>query len=137
MLDDGQRGTALVQTYDGDDAQDTDEVSSAPPANEESWLWGVTRRRGAPVKARETRVKQKMVKPGPLGMFLKPIGMAIGLILLAYAMLSLGTTFYRSSYRHLDHTAAVHPDGSFFDIFTPSRTLPPDAVDLVVKDIDG
>lgn len=130
MLDDmAQRGTALVEISDGE-AHDIDDVSSAPPAKEESWVSRVTRR---PEKA----VKQKVVKPGPLGMFLKPVGMAIGLILIAYAVLSLGTTFYRSYYRHLDHSAAVHPDKSLFDIFTPSRTLPPDAVDLVVKDIDG
>ncbi|GFO81744.1 MAG: hypothetical protein A49_13710 [Methyloceanibacter sp.] len=130
MLDGmAQRDTALVEISDGE-AHDIDDVSSASPAKEESWVSRVTRRP-------ERAVKQKVVKPGPLGMFLKPIGMAIGLILIAYAALSLGTTFYRSYYRHLDHSAAVHPDRSLFDIFTPSRTLPPDAVDLVVKDIDG
>ncbi|WP_108683091.1 hypothetical protein [Methyloceanibacter sp. wino2] len=141
MLDDGQRGTALVETYDGG-AHDMDDVSIDSPAKEESWLSRVTRRRSAPTEERETStklrpIKQKVVKPGPLGMFLKPIGIAIGLILIAYAVLSLGTTFYRSYYRHLDHTAAVHPDGSLFDIFKPAKTLPPDAVDLVVKDVDG
>ncbi len=130
MLDGmAQRDTALVEISDGE-AHDIDDVSSASPAKEESWVSRVTRRP-------ERAVKQKVVKPGPLGMFLKPIGMAVGLILIAYAVLSLGTTFYRSYYRHLDHSAAVHPDRSLFDIFTPSRTLPPDAVDLVVKDIDG
>ena len=92
-----------------------------------------------PVKAarRSRAVKQKVVKPSALGMFLKPIGMAIGFVLVAYAILSLGTTFYRSYTRHADHAAPVHPDASIFDIFMPSRTLPPDAVDLVVKDVDG
>ena len=136
MLDDmPQQSSALVEAVDGD-AHDLDDVSSvqdasmARPAKTESWVSRHTRRRARPVK-------QKVLKPGPLGMFLKPIGMAIGLILIAYAVLSLGTTFYRSYYRHLDHTAAVHPDKSLFDIFTSSRTLPRDAVDLVVKDIDG
>jgi len=88
--------------------------------------------------ARRSRaVKQKVVKPSALGMLLKPIGMAIGFVLIAYAVLSLGTTFYRSYTRHAEHTAPVHPDASVFDIFLPSRTLPPDAVDLVVKDVDG
>lgn len=141
MLDDGQRGTALVETYDGG-AHDMDDVSIDSPAKEESWLSRVTRRRTTPAEKWESStklrpIKQKVVKPGPLGMFLKPIGIAIGLILIAYAVLSLGTTFYRSYYRHLDHTAAVHPDGSLFDIFKPAKTLPPDAVDLVVKDVDG
>ncbi|MEM7399514.1 MAG: hypothetical protein AAGF09_00585 [Pseudomonadota bacterium] len=141
MLDDGQRGTALVATNDGD-ARDISDVSNDAPAKEESWLSRVTRRQTALKKKREVAeaqqpIKQKVVKPGPLGMFLKPIGMAIGLILIAYAVLSLGTTYYRSYYRHLDHTAAVHPDTSLFDIFKPAKSLPPDAVDLVVRDVDG
>ncbi|MGH6735863.1 MAG: hypothetical protein ACRECX_07250 [Methyloceanibacter sp.] len=82
-------------------------------------------------------VRQKVVRPSALGMLLRPIGISIGLVLIAYAILSLGTTFYRSYYRHLDHTASVHADKSVFDIFFPSKTLPPDAVDLVVKDVDG
>jgi hypothetical protein len=58
-------------------------------------------------------------------------------VLSTYALLSLGTTFYRSYYRHLDHTAPVHPDKSVLDIFFPDRSLPPDAVDLIIKDVDG
>ena len=48
-----------------------------------------------PVKAtrRARAVKQKMVKPSALGMLLKPIGIAIGFVLIAYAVMSLGTTF--------------------------------------------
>ncbi len=79
----------------------------------------------------------KIVKPSALGMLLRPIGIAVGIVLCAYAIVSLGTTFYRSYYRHLDHTAAVHPDRSVFDIFFGDKSLPPDAVDLVIKDIDG
>jgi hypothetical protein len=63
--------------------------------------------------------------------------MAIGVALIAYAIVSLGTTFYRSYYRHLDHTAAVHPDKSVFDVFFGDKSLPPDAVDLIIKDVDG
>ncbi len=79
----------------------------------------------------------KIVKPGALGMLLRPIGIAVGIVLCAYAIVSLGTTFYRSYYRYLDHSAAVHPDRSVFDIFFGDKSLPPDAVDLVIKDIDG
>jgi hypothetical protein len=70
-------------------------------------------------------------------MLLKPIGISIAVVLSTYALVSLGTTFYRSYYRHLDQTAAVHPDKSVLDIFFPDRSLPPDAVDLIVKDVDG
>ena len=58
-------------------------------------------------------------------------------MLCTYALLSLGTTFYRSYQRHLDHSAAVHPDKSVLDIFLGDQSLPPDAVDLIVKDVDG
>ena len=78
-----------------------------------------------------------MVRPSALGMLLRPIGIAVGVVLIAYALLSLGTTFYRSYYRHLDHTAPVHADKSVLDIFFGDKSLPPDAVDLVIKDIDG
>jgi hypothetical protein len=86
-------------------------------------------------RSRAARVK--VVRPSALGMLLKPIGMAIGIVLIAYAIVSLGSTFYRSYHRHLDHTAAVHPDKSVFDIFFGAKSLPPDAVDLIIKDVDG
>ena len=86
-------------------------------------------------KASAARVK--VVRPSALGMLLRPIGMAVGVVLIAYALVSLGSTFYRSYYRHLDHTAAVHPDKSMFDVFFGAKSLPPDAVDLIIKDVDG
>jgi hypothetical protein len=79
----------------------------------------------------------KVVKSGALGMLLRPIGIAVGIVLCTYALVSLGTTFYRSYYRHLDHIAPVHADRSVLDIFFGDRSLPPDAVDLVIKDVDG
>src|SRR5262245_56856366 len=81
--------------------------------------------------------REKVVRPSALGMLLKPIGISVAVVLSTYALISLGTTFYRSYYRHLDHTAAVHPDHSVLDIFFPDRSLPPDAVDLIIKDVDG
>src|SRR6476660_6128574 len=73
----------------------------------------------SPVKARRRTWlgREKVVKPSALGMLLKPIGISVAFVLSAYALLSLGTTFYRSYYRHLDTTAAVHPDKSVLDIF--------------------
>ena len=79
----------------------------------------------------------KVVQQTALGALLRPVGIAVALILCAYALLSLGTTFYRSYYRHLDHTAPVHADKSAFDIFFGAKSLPPDAVDLVIRDVDG
>lgn len=101
----------------------------------------VSEPRAKSVRLRSKRVaypaQAKAVRSSALGMFLRPIGLAIGVVLIAYALVSLGTTFYRSYYRHLDHTAAVHPDKSVFDIFFGDRALPPDAVDLIIKDVDG
>src|SRR5665811_1261269 len=79
MLDDMPRqSTALTATSGADVAAYDDEPLPAK-----------TGRRGR-------KLKQKIVKPSAFGMFLKPIGIAIGLVLIAYALLSLGTTFYRS-----------------------------------------
>src|SRR3990172_7325970 len=95
-----------------------------------------------PAKRRGTRLgrgrgRETVVRPSALGMLLRPIGIAVGIVLCTYALVSLGTTFYRSYYRHLDHTAPVHADRSVFDVFFGDRSLPPDAVDLVIKDVDG
>jgi hypothetical protein len=90
------------------------------------------RKHGSLARPRETVVKQSA-----LGALLRPIGVSMALVLSAYALMSLGVTFYRSYERHLDHAAAVHGDNSVFDIFFGDTSLPPDAVDLVVKDVDG
>src|SRR5262245_32158019 len=78
--------------------------------------------------------REKVVKQSALGMLLQPVGVALALILIAYALMSLGTTFYRSYQRHLEHTVAVHADKSILDIFFPDQSLPSDPVDLVIKD---
>ena len=81
--------------------------------------------------------REKIVKESTLGALLKPIGISIALVLSAYALLSLGTTFWRSYQNHLDHAAPVHADNSVLDILFGASNLPADPVDLVVKDVDG
>jgi hypothetical protein len=122
MLDSMPRQSTVLVAQSGTDVAEYDDAPSGKPAK---------------ASRRARAVKQKVVKPSALGMLLRPIGIAVSLVLIAYALLSLGTTFYRSYYRHLDHTAAVHPDQSMFDIFFGDSSLPPDAVDLVVKDVEG
>ena len=122
MLDDMPKSQSVALTADPEDAIAT---MIRPPA----------KRRGRGVSLGGRR--EKVVRPSALGMLLKPIGIAVGIVLCVYAIVSLGTTFYRSYYRHLDHTAAVHADQSVFDIFFGDKSLPPDAVDLVIKDVDG
>jgi hypothetical protein len=123
MLDDMPKppGTALAVT-----AEDAFPPIASPPSRE-----------AAKAERRSRAARVKVVKPSALGMLLRPIGIAVALVLSAYALVSLGTTFYRSYHRHADHSAAVHPDKSVFDIFFGGKSLPPDAVDLVIKDIDG
>ena len=97
------------------------------------------RRKNKPAKAESKSrwSREKIVKQSALGALLRPIGVSVALVLSAYALVSLGTTFFRSYERHLDHTAPTHADGSVFDILFGDASLPPDAVDLVVKDVDG
>ena len=115
--------------------------SAALVARREESLGAIaaSRPQRTPAKAarRSRAPRVKVVKQGALGALLRPIGIAVALILSAYALLSLGTTFYRSYYRYLDHTAPVHADKSVFDIFLGDKSLPPDAVDLVIRDVDG
>ena len=85
---------------------------------------------------REKSAKKKVRKVGPIGAFLRPIGISLALLLAAYGLVSLGSTFWRSWQRHQDYTVSAHPDRSIFDIFVKS-SLPEDAVDLVVRDVDG
>jgi hypothetical protein len=122
----GSDGTALIARPE-DSLGDVvfPRAKKASPAKAE-------RKRGSVARPRE-----KVVKQSALGALLRPIGISVALVLSAYALMSLGVTFYRSYERHLDHSAAVHGDNSVFDIFFGDTSLPPDAVDLVVKDVDG
>lgn len=81
--------------------------------------------------------KIKVRKVGPIGAFLRPIGLSLALLLAAYGVASLGSTFWRSYQRHQDYTTASHQDRSIFDVFVGRSTLPEDAVNLVVRDFDG
>jgi hypothetical protein len=125
MLDDMPKasGTSLVA-----DPGDKLEAVDHPPTEK-------TRSVGSPRPRRFRR--EKIVKESAWGALLKPIGISIALVLSAYALLSLGTTFYRSYQRHADHTAPVHADSSVLDIILSTSNLPADPVDLVVKDVDG
>jgi phosphoglycolate phosphatase-like HAD superfamily hydrolase len=115
--------------------------STALVADPDDAIGAVAGRRAGGVPAKTSRrwraPRVKIVKQSALGALLRPVGISIALILSAYALVSLGTTFYRSYYRHLDSTAPVHADKSVFDIFFGDKSLPPDAVDLVIRDVDG
>ncbi len=95
------------------------------------------KRGSAKVKRGWSWRREKVVKQSALGMMLRPIGVSLALILSAYALMSLGVTFWRSYQSHLDHSAPVHADKSVLDIFFGDLSLPSDPVDLVIKDVDG
>ena len=83
-------------------------------------------------RARPVKVK----KYGFLGAFLRPIGIALGVLLIGWGAVSMGTTFWRSYQRHIEHAKPYHEDKSIFDIVLRSN-LPDDAVKLVIRDVDG
>lgn len=95
----------------------------------------VAARNRMPARKRN-RTNTKIRKLGPVAAFVRPIGVTVALMLAAYGLASLGTTFWRSYQRHQDYTASTHPDRSIFEIFV-KPSLPKDAVDLVVRDVDG
>ena len=113
-------GTALVPRP-GDEVATPRQPGSALGEQRRSFFWS----------------RERVVKESALGALLRPIGICVALVLSAYALVSLGTTFYRSYQRHLDHTAAIHPDRSVFDVLFGESSLPADPVDLVIKDVDG
>jgi len=93
--------------------------------------------RGRIPKRREASQRSSRVRElGPVAAFVRPVGLAVALVLAAYGLLTLATTYGRSYLRHLDHTAATHPDSSVFEIFVKSA-LPQDTIDLVIRDVDG
>jgi hypothetical protein len=93
---------------------------------------GITAGQSAPAGP----VTVKVRKYGPVGAFLRPVGIGVALLLCAYGLVSLGSTFWRSWQRHQEYTVAAHEDRSVFDIIL-EPALPADAVDLVVRDVDG
>ncbi len=89
-----------------------------------------------PTPVEERQPREVVVQRGALAALLMPIGISLGVVLVAYGLTALGTTWYRSYQRHVEHTQPVHADRSIFDIFFQSD-LPKDPVDLVIRDENG
>ena len=95
MLDDMPKGQSTSLVVDADDRFG---AVTLPPGTELA----------APKPKRTRRARrEKVVKESALGALLKPIGISLALVLSAYALLSLGTTFWRSYQRHMDHSRCV------------------------------
>lgn len=89
-----------------------------------------------PLPGEDRRPREVIVRKSPLVAILSPIGISLGVVLAAYGLTALGTTWYRSYQRHVEHTQPVHADRSIFDIFFQSD-LPKDPVELVIRDENG
>ncbi|MEG6510224.1 hypothetical protein V6C03_14735 [Methyloligella sp. 2.7D] len=112
-----------------DEAEKDSRAEPKPPA----------KRKSTKLKRKPSRSRRKItvVKESPLAALLKPIGVSLALLLIAYGALSVGVTFWRSYQRHMEFNTAVHGDSSVLDIFFPDPSIPADAVNLVYKDVDG
>ena len=85
---------------------------------------------------RRSAKRPKVVKRGLLASVLRPVALAIAVIILAYGATTLGTNYWRSYQRHAEHSQAAHEDRSFIDILLKPQ-FGADRVDLVIRDVDG
>ncbi len=90
-----------------------------------------------PVAARPTRMKVK--KYGFLGAFLRPIGVAIALLILGVGSLSIGTSYYRSYQRHVEFSKVTHSDDSYLTVLLgmAGPALSTGETKFVYRDING
>ena len=78
-------------------------------------------------------------KYGFLGAFLRPIGIAIGLLLFGWGTLSIGTNYYRSYQRHVEYAKTTHSDDSYLTVLLGQAgpALSSGETKFVYRDIDG
>ena len=90
-----------------------------------------------PVAAGPTRIKVK--KYGFLGAFLRPIGIAIAVLLLGWGTLMIGTTYYRSYQRHVEYSKTTHSDKSYLSVLLgrAGPALSTGETKFIYRDIDG
>ena len=90
-----------------------------------------------PVAAQSPRIKVK--KYGFLGAFLRPIGIAMALLILGFGTLSIGTSYYRSYQRHVEHSKLTHSDDSYMTVLLgmAGPALSTGETKFIYRDIDG
>jgi hypothetical protein len=150
MLNELPKGESTDLVVSDDDKADADaraepriqdhriQVPDRRPADD------VVEEKAVPAKRRPTRLKRRkrrgktvIIRESAVAAFVRPIAVALSLMLIAYGLMSIGVTFWRSWERHQEFNQAVHKDESILDIFFPDTSIPADAVDLVYKDVDG
>ncbi len=87
--------------------------------------------------SRPTRIRVK--KYGFLGAFLRPIGIAIALLLLGWGSLSIGSNWMRGYQRHLEYAKATHRDDSYLTVLLgmAGPALSTGQTKMVYRDING
>ncbi len=84
-------------------------------------------------------VRIKVRKYGFLGAFLRPVGIAIAVLILGWGALSIGTNYYRSYQRHVEYTRATHLDKSYLEVLLgrAGPALSSGETKFVYRDING
>jgi hypothetical protein len=73
---------------------------------------------------------------GAKGGVFRPLVVSAGVLLLAVGAVTVGTTFFTSLNRHLEHTRLVHPDGTVARVLNAVSGTEHD-LGLVYRDVDG
>ncbi|MCP4934051.1 MAG: hypothetical protein GY927_07545 [bacterium] len=89
------------------------------------------------VSAQTTRIKVK--KYGFLGAFLRPIGIAVALLILGFGSLTIGTSYYRSYQRHVEYSKITHSDDSYMTVLIgmAGPALSTGQTKFIYRDING
>ncbi len=141
MLNELPKGESTDLVVSDDDKADADaraepriqdhriQVPDRRPADD------VVEEKAVPAKRRPTRLKRRkrrgktvIIRESAVAAFVRPIAVALSLMLIAYGLMSIGVTFWRSWERHQEFNQAVHKDESILDIFFPDTSIPADAV---------
>ena len=112
-------------------------TTDGPGPNKASGLTALNGEISPPVSAQPTRIKIK--KYGFLGAFLRPIGIAIALLILGFGSLSIGTSYYRSYQRHVEYAKITHSDDSYMTVLLgmAGPALSTGETKFVYRDING
>ncbi len=90
-----------------------------------------------PVSVQPTPIKVK--RYGFLGAFLRPIGIAVALLILGFGSLTIGTSYYRSYQRHVEYSKITHSDDSYMTVLLgmAGPALSTGQTKFIYRDIDG
>ncbi|MEM8877879.1 MAG: hypothetical protein AAGD23_08395 [Pseudomonadota bacterium] len=73
---------------------------------------------------------------GPSRGVLRTLALSVGVLLIAVGLFTVGTTFFVSLNRHLEHSRIAHPDGTVARVLN-AVSVPQRDLGLVYRDMDG